>query len=497
MHFYSVFDIIGVRVEKTYTFFHGSIVMKIRKTGKIKRAVLLMTLAVTVLCMPFVSSQAYRRQRVRGTKINASNFPDDNFRTYVDKTFDKNRDGLLSANEIKDVVSIDLKKDFQGTNLKGISFFTELESFSVHADYWEPGKKKSMSFYVEEVDLSGNPKLKEVKIATNKIKGLDLSKNQSLELLYLASYQDEIDLTHNTALKELSIRYCKPEKLDLSQNTELTYLDLRCESLKKLDLSKNTKLEDVTVSCSLSDLDLTGHKHLKTLDVEGNGLDRLKVHMDELTRLNCRNNRLEKLKTEKAGELKELICDNNGISELDLSGCGKLKTLSCDGMKLTGLDLSHTGKLQKLSCAGNELESLDTTHCPDLKQLIAGGNRLKSINLKENNSLELADLSSNELDSLQLGESSTLTSLYVNSNRLTELDLSGAAGLEEVECRENSLKKIKTGKDLVYLNCEDNELTEVDVSASPRLQILCCRKNRLKALDVTGNKDLKTLLCDE
>ena len=54
---------IGNRVKRKYTSFHGSLVMRIRKTGKIKQAVLLMTLAAVLLSIPFAAAQAAIKEK--------------------------------------------------------------------------------------------------------------------------------------------------------------------------------------------------------------------------------------------------------------------------------------------------------------------------------------------------------------------------------------------------------------------------------------------------
>ena len=57
--------------------------------------------------------------------IDAANFPDDNFRSYVSSNFDSDSDGVLSDSEIAAATSIDVSG--QGvSSLKGIEHFTAL-----------------------------------------------------------------------------------------------------------------------------------------------------------------------------------------------------------------------------------------------------------------------------------------------------------------------------------------------------------------------------------
>ena len=60
-------------------------------------------------------------------EINAVNFPDDTFRSYV-KSFDENNDDVLSSEEIAAVTEIDVS---DATSLKGVEYFTEIESLAI------------------------------------------------------------------------------------------------------------------------------------------------------------------------------------------------------------------------------------------------------------------------------------------------------------------------------------------------------------------------------
>ena len=55
--------------------------------------------------------------------INATNFPDARFRSYVSANFDKNSDGVLSDREINQVIVIGISAPM---NLTGIEYFTSL-----------------------------------------------------------------------------------------------------------------------------------------------------------------------------------------------------------------------------------------------------------------------------------------------------------------------------------------------------------------------------------
>ncbi|MBQ3347530.1 MAG: hypothetical protein IJG39_10625, partial [Synergistaceae bacterium] len=56
-------------------------------------------------------------------EINATNFPDDTFRSYVSSNFDTDDNGVLSDSEIEGVTTIDV--NYSGvSSLQGVEYFT-------------------------------------------------------------------------------------------------------------------------------------------------------------------------------------------------------------------------------------------------------------------------------------------------------------------------------------------------------------------------------------
>ena len=93
--------------------------------------------------------------------INSTNFPDAGFRAYVKKKFDKNKDGKLSAAEIKKVEEI-VYCNKGCTSLKGIEHFTSL--------LWLDCSDNKLT----KLDISKNTKLENLECYHNPIKVLDI-----------------------------------------------------------------------------------------------------------------------------------------------------------------------------------------------------------------------------------------------------------------------------------------------------------------------------------
>ena len=149
-----------------------------------------------------------------GVKINESYFPDAIFRQYIADNFDKDGDGVLSAEEIANATELNI--DACGiNNLAGLEYFENLKLLSC---------------------------------SYNNITELDLSQNKELEALYCSENFsiESINVSNNKALKVL---YCADNKLtslDLSNNTALTVLTCFENQLTSLDVSNNSALKRLT-----------------------------------------------------------------------------------------------------------------------------------------------------------------------------------------------------------------------------------------------------------
>ena len=103
-------------------------------------------------------------------EINETNFKDQKFRNYVSNNYDKDKNGTLSTEEIAAVKEMNLfNKSI--TSLKGIEFFTELQTLNCLLNQ------------LTELDISQNKKLYRLECAANRLTALDVSKNDKLNYL--------------------------------------------------------------------------------------------------------------------------------------------------------------------------------------------------------------------------------------------------------------------------------------------------------------------------
>ena len=193
--------------------------------------------------------------------INATNFPDANFRGFILDYIDSDNNKKLSGSEISKITDLQnylyyVDQTIHDSRLskvkdwKGLEYFTALERFS--------GTVSELNSLSDSV----LGRLKEVTVSSYE-KKIDLSKCKKLESLCIGTVKGEINIDSSTASRVKKL-FLYPDrsvsKIDLSSFKNLEILDAQ-GYFSSLNLSKNTKLKHL----SLND----GVPNLKTLDVSG------------------------------------------------------------------------------------------------------------------------------------------------------------------------------------------------------------------------------------
>ena len=215
--------------------------------------------------------------------IDATNFPDENFRNYL-LSQDYGQDGVLTQEEIAGVWEIDVpEKNIQ--SLQGIAFFSALEMLVCNLNP------------LKSLDVSKNTALTWLNCSSNQLTSVDVSKNTALTFLDCGCNQlTSLDVSNNTALTTLYCNYNQLTSLDVSHNTALTGLDCGFNQLTSLDVSKNMALEWLACYNNL----------LTSVDVSKNMA---------LTTLYCYYNQLTSLDVSHNTALSALYCNHNYINE--------------------------------------------------------------------------------------------------------------------------------------------------------------------------------------
>ena len=167
-----------------------------------------------------------------GVAIDATNFPDENFRNWL-LAQDYGADGKLTSAEIAGVEEIDVQEK-EIADLTGIAYFTNLIALNCSLNQ------------LTTLDVSNNTALTFMDCSENQLTTLDLSNNTALNVLYCYNNQlTALDVSKNTALYILDCSRNQLKALDVSNNTYLNILYCGDNQLTALDVSNNTELSGI------------------------------------------------------------------------------------------------------------------------------------------------------------------------------------------------------------------------------------------------------------
>ena len=447
-------------------------------------------------------------------QINATNFPDEDFRNFL-LGQDYGADGVLTEMEINNITYIQCIAEGIGS-LKGIEYFTSLTDLYCS---WNS---------VKSLDLSKNTKLKNLECAHCGLTTLDLSQNTALKFLdcSLNSIKGDgmdnlvnslpttvngvfhVTRGDNNICTKAQVAAAKArgwtpyyydgnnngkeiwlEYAGFEQNITIDATNFPDDNFRKYlleqDYGKDGVIEEEEKG-NIIQLYLTS-KNIDTLK----GIE----YFTELKYLYCGGNQLTTLDVSKNTALTDLYCDNNKLTSLDVSNNTLLIKLVCRNNQLTSLKFSEN--LERLDCDYNSLSVLDVSKNRSLTSLSCSFNQLTSLDVSNNTALASLNCYRNQLTSLDVSKNTALTSLGCTQNKLSSLDVSKNTALTSLACDFNSLTSLDVSKNtaLVFLNCCSNQLTSLDLSKNIALVHLYCSSNQLTSLDVTKNTVITELYC--
>lgn len=373
--------------------------------------------------------------------IDETNFPDPVFRQWVKDNVEGAEDDILTPEEIKNVVEIQINgfkiSEFTKLeNLAGIDHFTSLRRLIVI--------KTNLQF----IDLSNNKNLYKIEVSYSKLKSLDITALTNLITLE-CNYNDDLvnlSLNKDAKLKTLNCSYTSLSNLDISPYAstltslniaftniiisdfspykELQKLDISGLNYSSLDLSKNLNLE--RLECALN-------PNLKTLDISKNyNLGYLSISKTALTEydgtanpnlytLIANGTKLENINIKNNPKLNWLLLQECGISEIDISNNELLTSLNLSFNSIKNIDISKNTLLRSLEISNNALSTLDISKNPELSYLIVSNNKLVSLDASKNSKLKNLSCSGNMFLTLNLPAGVDVTGAVsqINSEKIS------------------------------------------------------------------------------
>lgn len=331
--------------------------------------------------------------------LNATNFPDAEFRAYITKCTGVHENGILSEKHLSMANMRD--NGLKGRpikSLKGIEFFYNLSVIDCSDSQ------------ITSLDLSQNKKVTEVMCMNTPLASLVLPSSVH-NLLVDHGNLTSLDVTGCPELVFLSCVDNHLTSLDITKNPKLYSVDAMTNHLTSLDVTKNPLLTTIFVTeNNLSSIDVSKNTLLKTFEIGINRLTKLDVsHNTALDYLGCHNNNLTELDVTKNTGLTSLVCFNNRLTSLDVTKNTAITHLGCDGNELTDIDLSKNTELETLFIDYNYFTGINLSANRKLKKLVGDHNFLESLDLSNNTALQYVDVNTNHLMSLDATMLNSLT----------------------------------------------------------------------------------------
>lgn len=211
-----------------------------------------------------------------------------------------------------------------------------------------------------EIDLSGCPQLERVRLDGNRLKTLDVTRNQRLQYLYLKDNRlVRLDLRRNDSLEVLDISgnvfsNINSSVLRAGKNSVLSFLSAgNLSKCTLLDVSHLGSLREVQAPHGAF-TKVKIPKDLAVLDISSSKLAALDAKTlqapagAKLTELHCSTGKLKKINANHLKNLTQIVAGSNKLTNVNISGCLKMETCYLNGNPLKKLTVSKkSGSRQK------------------------------------------------------------------------------------------------------------------------------------------------------
>ena len=341
--------------------------------------------AVFLLCgASFAPSVLASSKKATSISINAANFPNAAFREYV-REFDLDGNGSFSEQEIKKITDIEICDNTAVTNLKGIEFFTYLETLDCSYDKISSlnlSNNISLRFLnceynnLSSLNLTYNPYLETLFCEGNNLSSLNVSSNPELCDLRLSGNPiSALNLANNPILSTLDCSSTKISTLNIGANPDLTWLNCNeCENLSSLNVTKNPMLEYLDAGCTkISSINVTKNSNLTYLGLYSTSISTLNVkNNSQLEELDCSGTTITSIDVSKNTALRYLEITETSISSINVSNCKNLECLYCGFTNISSLNISNNRKLKTLDIRDTNINTVDISAAPQLLTDYAG-----------------------------------------------------------------------------------------------------------------------------
>jgi len=472
--------------------------------------------------------------------IDATNFPDENFRDVV-SGYDKNADGYLNTAELYAVTEMNVMT-YLIKDIKGIEYFTELRYLNINSNQ------------ITAVDVSKNTKLTSFSCVYNKLTSLDLSQNTLLRSVFCSNNEIEnLVLPKDNQIHNLEIENNKIKEVDVASMPYLTSLLCSGNSIVSLsDFNVESTQSDHSYSSSFAlfsgkdnvrDLGDTGETftidgvdidrvyNLKGAEKSGKGFSLISntftydyyvgncIHVNSTDQLylnvtitsttdlgGIAINEVNFPDTYFRTYVKSFDTDKDEVlTRAELLAVTKFDLKNSSAQSFVGIE--HFTNLKELDCTYSSVSYIDLRKNVNLVSVLASHCFIDSIDVSTLTQLETLNLNVSgfstahpqTISKIDVTNCPELKSLYISYGHFTEIDLSKNRKLEKLDISCDSLKSLDLSaltelKELRY----NGELETIDVSKNTNLSSIDIQMSDIKYLDLSKNTKLTwimTLLC--
>lgn len=400
-------------------------------------------------------------------KLDAINFPDENFRNFIADTCDTNEDGTLQSDEIRAAKVLSTDSEVYFSSAKGIEHLKNLKKFSA-----------PMAGF-SAIDVSQNTKLQILEIGSNEnLASIDVSNNKVLRILDISGSKiATIDVSNNPELRWLYAFDCPMTSVDVSHNAKLKRLDMARTPLTSIDVTNNPKLQALNIEeTNVTSIDTSKNRDLYEFYFKGTNISSVDFSKSwNLAQVWASGTKLTSLDVSHCHNLWVLyIQDLPELKEMDFSKCPSLYELYASNSGLEKLDLSTHTILNCVEINGTKIKELDIRNSKDINGLDISDTPMTSIDLSQNTGLKRLELKNTPIQQLDLSQNKALKKLYIDNTNIANLktlDLSAYEALEEVGCSNAGIESLilPANSNLCYVDCSNNHLKELDLSNVPML----------------------------
>ena len=302
--------------------------------------------------------------------INATNFPDDNFRAQVKEYFDNiDEDDIISAEEME-ANGGHLTFD-RVSNLKGIELLTSITELYL-VNYPDEPSLKTFDYALPNLSTL------DIQDQVGELTTVDASKCTNLETFLAGGNPANLStLKLPSGIKSIALN-----------NAPL---------IKTFDPKLFSSLRSVafTGTTGITDLDFSDHKSIQDIGVDGihdyyqlNSL--IMANCPMLTNIGIKSSTIKSLTFKSLPEVLSILVDDSDITNMLVDDLVQLGSIEALDNVLGTLTLNNLPTIYGLDCHNNKLQTLIIDKCPNMNGIWAEHNRLMW--------LDLQDVKKNETD---------------------------------------------------------------------------------------------------